>query len=189
MDDTQLKPGIAEFIKKIATDDLYEGGYALKIIDLCKRLNLEIYVADFIADNTISGTIEKNDNNDTYSVYVNKNHHPNRRRFTAAHEIGHYISFKCGSYSKNELETKGGIKDILFYRKTGHFSRAETEANQIAAEILMPKRKVEQLLANKLLSEEMAEKFLVSHAAMIIRLKTMCHFDPVLYEDLMVDDF
>ena len=129
-------------------------------------------MADF-DDDKISGSILRDDNNETYSIYVNRKHPPNRRRFTIAHEIGHYISFLKGSYSKEVLEKNGALEDYaIMFREEGKCSEAETEANLIAAEILMPEEKVRELVEQDLTIEEMADKFFVSPASMAIRVQT-----------------
>lgn len=172
----ELKPEIQQYIFQM-TNGLYDG-YRLQIEKLCEKLNLKCFVADF--EDNISGSIIKDDNAETYSIYVNRKHPVNRQRFTFAHEIGHYISFLNESYSKKELEKRGGFEDkAISYRKDGVHSDAETEANLIAAELLMPKDKVEELMQKGLTPEQMADLFYVSPSAMTIRLKD-------LYPDLMI---
>ncbi len=172
----QLKPEIQAYITEL-TKGLYKG-YELQIEQLCKNLNLKCFIGDY--EDNISGSIIKDDEGDTYSIYANRKHPRNRRRFTLAHEIGHYISYLKGSYSQKELQDEGGFEDkAISYRKEGHHSKAETEANLIAAELLMPKSKVEELMRHGLTPEEMAEKFYVSPSAMTIRLQA-------LYDNLMI---
>jgi Zn-dependent peptidase ImmA (M78 family) len=172
----KLKPEIEEYISDL-TDGLYKK-YELQIEELCKKLNLKCFVADF--DDNISGAIIKDENRDTYSIYANRKHPRNRRRFTLAHEIGHYISYKKDSYSREELNAKGRFEDqAISYRKDGAASDGETEANLIAAELLMPKNLVYELVEKGMTPEEMAEKFYVSISAMTIRLKD-------LYPNMMV---
>lgn len=172
----ELKKEIQDYIVEL-TKDSYKG-YELQLEEICKKLNLKCFAADF--DDNISGSILKDDGKDTYSIYVNRKHPRNRRRFTIAHEIGHYISFLNNGYSKDELESQGGFEDIaISYRKDGKFSDSETEANLIAAELLMPKDKVEELMKQGLTPEEMAELFYVSPSAMTIRLQN-------LYPNLMI---
>jgi Zn-dependent peptidase ImmA (M78 family) len=98
-----------------------------------------------------------------------------RKRFTIAHEIGHYISALCDSYSKKQLFSDNqGFEDYsISYRKNGLFSEAETEANEIAAQVLMPETYVRHFTEQKLSIEEMAERFFVSPAAMSIRLYSL----------------
>jgi Zn-dependent peptidase ImmA (M78 family) len=171
-----LKPEIQAYIKEL-TKDMYEG-YELQLDKLCKELGLNYFEADF--EDNISGAIVKDGNSSVYSIYVNRKHARNRQRFTLAHEIGHYISYKSNSYSKEELEEKGCFEDqALSYRKEGKHSDAETEANLIAAELLMPKEIVEKFMEEELTPEEMAKLFYVSTSAMTIRLKD-------LYPNLMI---
>ncbi len=174
----ELKKEIQDFIFEL-TNDIYEyEGYELQLEKLCKKLNLKCLAADF--DDNISGSIIKNEKTDTYDIYVNRKYPRNRRRFTVAHEIGHYISYLKNSYSKIELEAEGRFEDVaISYIKNVKFSNAETEANLIASELLMPKQKVEKLLKKDLTPEQMADLFYVSPSAMTLRLKD-------LYEDLLI---
>ena len=173
----ELNTKIQKYLEGLLTQDLYKG-YQLQLEKLCKELELQYFEADF--EDNISGSIIKNKENDGYSIYVNRKHPRNRQRFTFAHEIGHYISYLNDSDSKNELENRGGFQDqAISYRKEDKPSPAETEANLIAAEMLMPKKFVDELLKKGLTPEEMADKFFVSPSAMTIRLKD-------LYPNLMI---
>jgi Zn-dependent peptidase ImmA (M78 family) len=164
----QLKPEIQEYIKQL-TEGLYKG-YALQLESVCNELKVKCYLADF-DDKLISGAIMKNDDNDQYSIYVAKQQHPNRQRFTIAHELGHYISFLKQSFSYQGLITNKGFEDYaIMFRTYGDYSEAEAEANQIAAEMLMPTEKVKALIDGKTALEDMAELFFVSPIAMAIRL-------------------
>jgi Zn-dependent peptidase ImmA (M78 family) len=166
----KLNDDIKQYIIQI-TEGLYKD-YQLQIEKLCKKLNIKCYVADF--EGNISGSIIRDENDGTYTIYMNRKHSKSRQRFTAAHEIGHYISYLHNSYSKEELEKEGGFEDYaVSYRKQGHFSDAETEANLIAAELLMPEDKVEELLKEGLTPEEIADQFYVSPSAMTVRLQSL----------------
>lgn len=174
----ELKQEIIDYLKEI-TIDAYKG-YELQLGVIVKRLGINYFDADFNEDENISGMIIKNDQTKEYEIFINRRHPRNRKRFTLSHEIGHFISCKFGSYSKDELEKEGGLADYaISYRKDGCFSQAETEANLIAATLLMPEDKVKKLLNEELTIEQMAEKFYVSPSAMTIRLQ-------YLYPDLMV---
>lgn len=167
----QLSPEITQYIKDL-TDGLYSG-YTLKLEEVAKKLGLKCYLADF-PDDRLSGAIIKDEESDSYNIYVNENHHPNRRRFTIAHEIGHYISYMHNSYSRDELLSSGGFEDFaMSLRQDGNYSDAETEANLIAAELLMPEEKVRELVEKNLMVEEMADLFFVSPSAMTIRLQSL----------------
>ena len=123
-----------------------------------------------VMDNEYSGKIVRADNEAGYLIVINSRHHPNRRRFTGAHELGHYI------YHRDLLD--GGTGDTLAYRSDGSESpnerigpAQETEANRFAANLLMPNRLIEKLQAEGIEDPAlMAERLGVSEAAMRIKL-------------------
>lgn len=103
------------------------------------------------------------------AIAVNSTHHPHRQRFSAAHELGHYI-----------LHSKG--RDRLFvdkaYRRSLVSSSGtdtdEIEANRFAAALLMPDNLVKQYAGNGPITDldisKLALKFEVSEQAMTLRL-------------------
>jgi len=100
-------------------------------IPLAHELGLNVYkVGDWGDD--ISGKIQKDEEHggrSGYAIFVNGNHSVQRRRFTIAHEIAHFILH-------TPLIGDGIFDDALYRSNQSHF--IETEANQMAADILMP---------------------------------------------------
>jgi Zn-dependent peptidase ImmA (M78 family) len=78
-------------------------------------------------------------------IVINQEHHPNRQRFTIAHELGHFFLHK-------NLAHVFFDESLLFFRDE-HSAQGskyhEIEANIFAAELLMP----EQFLLERLLDE------------------------------------
>ncbi|WP_034798858.1 ImmA/IrrE family metallo-endopeptidase [Hyphomonas beringensis] len=117
---------------------------------------------------TISGLIRPaSDTPSGYEILVNKYEVPERQRFTVAHEISHYLLHRD--------DIGAGVVDSVMYRSSLS-SRKETEANQLAAAIIMPAAAVTREM-NELGSpedaavvQELAELFRVSVPAMKIRL-------------------
>jgi Zn-dependent peptidase ImmA (M78 family) len=116
----------------------------------------------------IAGQIEPaKDAPSGYRIKVNRHDTPERQRFTVAHEIGHYLLHR---------DVIGdGVTDSILYRSSlGSFR--ETEANQIAADIVMPATVLKEALAeiggvrDDGAVERLASKFKVSKPAMAIRL-------------------
>lgn len=118
-----------------------------------------------VLDDDTSGYIERTDG--TYRIVVNANHAETRRRFTAAHELGHYI------YHRDLLGE--GVGDNRAYRSTGtkldnsnirpiH----ERQANSFAANILMPRHRLSDVAGEN--TAALAARFNVSQQAMAIRL-------------------
>jgi Zn-dependent peptidase ImmA (M78 family) len=167
----KLKPEIIDEIKYL-TNNCYNR-YKLLLDYICKKLDIKCFDSDF-DDSRISGMLIRNKETNKFEIYVNRKHSDTRQRFTVAHEIGHYLSWKHQSYSYEQLNKENEIEDYaISFRHESIQSDAETEANEIAATILMPEDKVRDLAKENLTIEEMAEKFFVSESAMTIRLQAL----------------
>jgi Zn-dependent peptidase ImmA (M78 family) len=99
-------------------------------------------------------------------ITVNNTHPTTRQRFTMAHEIAHFVLHRdiIGN----------GVTDNASYRKEGDYGLAqkyESEANNFAAEIIMPEELVKDYWNKNPNISEFAEAFLVSKNAAKIRLK------------------
>lgn len=126
-------------------------------------LGLKVYSSEF--DDPISGMIKKDSSSKSgYSIYVNSTHHKNRIRFTIAHEIAHFIL--------HQENIGNGIVDDAMYRSKLS-STMESEANNYAADLLMPWSLLSNILKkdNNVSVEILAEKFQVSKSTMSIRLR------------------
>ena len=106
--------------------------------------------------------------NRKYKIIINSLDTPARQRFTIAHELGHYFLHK-------RMIDRKGITDSAIYR--GKLSTAmEYEANQFAAELLMPYKDLDRIIkerARKHIKTSipiLADTFDVSKMAMKIRL-------------------
>jgi Zn-dependent peptidase ImmA (M78 family) len=109
-----------------------------------------------------------------YRIIVNSDHSSARRRFTAAHELGHY------AYHRDLIGE--GISDAAYrtldvgryrYFNPKITQRHETQANNFAAATLMPDHLLERLKQKYFLPAQvtaMAEKLQVSEQALRIRL-------------------
>jgi len=121
-------------------------------------------------DSEISGQIERCPDG-SYRISVNADDPYFRKRFTMAHELGHYL------YHSHLMED--GIDDTRAYRSTqaGRFHNArigrheESEANRFAAGLLMPSDLVRESWAELRDPGMMAKRFQVSTKAMEIRLR------------------
>ena len=145
----------------IATVKEHQKEAPVPMVRLANALGIKVYESPHFTDE-ISGYIKRN--NENYDIYVNKHHSDKRKRFTIAHELAHFY------LHKNFIGD--GLTDDYMYR-SGLGSAKETEANNLGAEILMPKDLlVKYNYENKSVSE-LAEIFNVSEAAMSIRLRNM----------------
>jgi Zn-dependent peptidase ImmA (M78 family) len=109
-------------------------------------------------------------------ICVNNLHHPNRQRFTIAHELGHYHM-----HNFDEVHV-----DRVMFRYRDARSRAgddkyEIDANRFAAELLMPEefllRDLKRLGVRDFLDDRtvshLARKYQVSVQAMSLRLVSL----------------
>ena len=158
-------------IEKLAMDILDINGFNSVVVDPVKLANaygIEVKNARFASDD-ISGMLKKE--NRKITIYVNSIEPTMRKRFTIAHELGHYFL--------NHLEEN----DKLIHRKSDFFSNnsKELEANAFAAALLMDQYKVTELY-NKLnyigvpiekIIIKISNTFKVSRPAVNIRLREL----------------
>lgn len=101
--------------------------------------------------------------NDRAVIGVNATHHPNRQRFTIAHEFGHYLLHR-------KLASVFFDESLVFFRdKEASEGRKhqEIEANTFAAELLMPESILKMRITEQPLDafDESAESALIKLAA------------------------
>jgi Zn-dependent peptidase ImmA (M78 family) len=90
----------------------------------------------------------------------------NRRRFTCAHEIGHYVSRSQGAEPQRFIDFRDTLAGLG--RDT-----EEIFANQFAAALLMPAEHVMRLNSKGTSVEAMARTFKTSVQAMELRLRNL----------------
>lgn len=110
-------------------------------------------------------------------IGVNAMHHPNRQRFTAAHELGHHLLHE--DEITGAVHVDKGMMRALFRddESSQGINRLEIEANAFASELLMPRSLLVAALNGDSVDiednahiEALAKKFKVSEAAMRFRL-------------------
>jgi len=115
-------------------------------------------VVEFPFHNNVSGLLKKEQG----VIGVNQGHHPVRKRFTIAHELGHFL-----------LGHEMG-KDELVDDSFNMPYPQEREANIFASLILMPtdwvKKSVKENGMNDSLIETLAKEYVVSKQSATIRL-------------------
>lgn len=152
--------------KEISLIEKYSTDIPVSISTIARELGIHIKLATLKPG--ISGEIRPDENSDSgFKIRINRHESKRRQRFTAAHEIGHYLLHR-------DL-IGDGISDSVLYR-SGLSNKIEAQANAMAANLLMPKNKILEYVSknNNLDDEELVEKlsslFQVSEAAMRIRL-------------------
>ena len=148
------------------TLSLFTNEVPVRVGALAEALGLSVYKSA-LAPN-VSGLIEPSASSPSgYQIKVNRYEHPDRQRFTIAHEIAHYLLHR-------DLIGQGVVDNVLYRSKLS--SQIEVEANRLAADIVMPAKKVRERLSNVSSSDPeeqyrtLARNFRVSPAAMKIRI-------------------
>jgi Zn-dependent peptidase ImmA (M78 family) len=114
-------------------------------------------------------------------IGINALHHPNRQRFTLAHEIAHLQLHK--EHITNSVHVDKRFNEPVLKRdatSTEGTDQLEIEANQFAAALLIPRAILEDLLESSPLDidddgplEELSKKFQVSKATLQYRIRNM----------------
>lgn len=147
---------------KMAIISRHQHNWPVNVVAIARELGLRAFRAEGWPDE-VSGQIKKDQESPSgFSIFVNASHHINRQRFTIAHEIAHYIL--------HEEMIGDGVTDDALYRSRLS-GPMETEANKLAADILMPWHLVHTAMQNGMNTlEELARAFEVSKSAMAIRI-------------------
>jgi Zn-dependent peptidase ImmA (M78 family) len=136
--------------------------------------SLGVEVQEESADEDLSGFLYRDRKREVAIIGVNADHHPNRQKFTAAHELGHYLLHDFDDVHVDR-EFKVWLRSEASSRGT---DIEEKEANLFAAELLMPAKflqsDVEEIGSFDVLDEDvlkdLADRYGVSTQAMTFRL-------------------
>lgn len=120
-----------------------------------------------------SGWIERN--GDSFEVVVNAKDPAARRRFTAAHELAHYLIHRdLMDHGARMLRHTDRLYGNASDNPNSPFkSLHEAQANRLAAQIIMPAQLVRENYARTPDHIKLAGEFGVSAQAMEIRVKTL----------------
>jgi Zn-dependent peptidase ImmA (M78 family) len=130
------------------------------------------------AEDELSGALIRKHNE--VVIGVNASHHPNRQRFTIAHEIAHFL-LHDGVDVHVDQDFRINLRDR---RSSEAVSREEIEANRFAAELLMPTEFIEQdtrrlQSIDEAAKQRLANRYRVSKHAMGLRLANLGLDSPI----------
>jgi hypothetical protein len=132
------------------------------------KLGLDVECVPLEPD--VSGMLAKRPAEDP-KVYINVSDNPKRRRFSCAHEIGHYVKrIKAGH---DEDEEEWGYIDRRGPLAARGTNPEEIYANQFAAALLMPDERVKIMVQEGRSLTAMAAEFDVSLEAMANRIDNL----------------
>lgn len=140
---------------------LWDGYLPVDLDTIAKMIGLHVVPDETLAKDGYSGVYEGPEGGNV--IRINPFESSQRRRFTLAHEIGHHI-MQHGARLRDPVANFSMSADPI-----------EREANQFAAELLMPEEAVRQLVRIDRIHDlsTLAQRFNVSEAAMHYRLKNL----------------
>ena len=134
-------------------------------------------------EDEVSGMLLVRD--DCTVIGINAHHHPNRQRFSIAHELGHFLLHR--------EEERFFIDAAVFFRSEGATPatwKQEREANAFAAELLLPRDAVTAAVRStpfdphdEAAVRRMADRVGVSAQALTIRLAELDLIDPLAVQE------
>ena len=137
---------------------------------LAHRERIQVNNATFTKGD-LAGMIVKR--NDDVAIFVNRSDPPFRKRFTIAHELGHFFLHlnDDGEFVDDEANLFRRQRDPDHTMTAER--RREIQANMFAASLLMPAVEVKRYWRERRSIEELAKIFKVSTVAMGIRVDSL----------------
>jgi Zn-dependent peptidase ImmA (M78 family) len=174
MSTKKVEQKIETFIEGALDNPLFKS-LPIKVEDIAKSMGIKVLAYGF--DDDISGVLVINDEGAT--IGYNQTESRVRKRFTIAHELGHYVLHRDQSDVFMDKQYKALFRSPGF-TYTEQSQKLEQEANKFAACILMP----EKLLNNEIEKMEfdlhseddikhLAKIFDVSATSMSFRLSNL----------------
>lgn len=138
--------------------------------EVAKKYNISVWEVDLSEiSEDISGYIHYDTESKSFKIRVSSKDHYNRKRFTLAHELGHFfLHLEILKSQWTYVDTK---QSMMF--RGSEYSPYEQEANMFAAEYLMPEEKVRELFKKYGVIEILAGFFKVSNLAMAFRIDNL----------------
>lgn len=134
---------------------------------------LGVRVVETALPGNVSGALFKEVGQDPVIV-IHESDSDNRKRFSCAHELGHFIARSESDKAEDQYE----YLDLRSDRSSSGDDPDEIWANRFAAELLMPQKNVKVLASRGVPHFEMALRFGVSNAAMKFRLTNLSLVPP-----------
>ncbi len=150
---------------------------SVDVIQLAQNLNVPVYVVE--DDDDFCAQIRYSSENSSFAILVNKNHSATRSRFSIAHEIAHYVK------DHNRIKEQG-----VMNRKGEGEADIEKQADELAAEILMPTSVIDRFMENAEVDssqainhdfiQKISKEFNVSLLVAAIRLRKLKYHVPYI---------
>lgn len=133
-------------IEKSASDVLDLIDYLDGAVDLpkiCQKLSIDLEFRDEEVKDDNLICILGSANFDQRKIQINRHKNHNRKRFTVAHEIGHFY-LKHDYYLRSETVIQSDLLLDNEVKQSAHYGLLEFQANTFAAGLLLPERAFKQ---------------------------------------------
>lgn len=140
-------------------NDMYK--IPANILKIAELNDIDVYEGDL--DKKILGAIRYDKDKKGFTILLNKNQNNKQKRFTLAHELGHFFMHK------EILESEEIHVDIMYKIK----DEEEKEVDYFAGALLMNRMLLEKMYENTTSITELADIFDVTTSAMTVRLDTL----------------
>lgn len=155
---------LPEDVRNSFSDLLSE--YPVRLGEVAKRLGVKVLLSTL--PRGTSGQIGQEDGE--FIIRINRHEAKHRQRFTLAHELAHYL------LHRDRIVAEGGWSENVLLR-SGQPASIEYEANRLASDLVIPSAQLSAATAEYAgpltseMIEDLARKFVVSAAAMEIKLQ------------------
>lgn len=140
--------------------------YPAPVVTLCDLLGINLIINNTM-ESDFYGQISYDKDNDKFTITVSSQS-TLTNIFTVAHELGHYLLHNKQIRARPFLERRAGSNNNP--NLTPAEQKMEIEANQFAADLLMPEGKfIEQFRANKNNISQIQKCFSVSERGVYVR--------------------
>jgi len=162
----------------------YASTFPIPVGSLANALGISVYTTLDLPPNT-SGSIVREDDG-AFTIYVKEGQSQARQRFTIAHEIGHFVEHGEELGNGEEMISPITKKTVAALHRpdmgavvSDEIKEREREADQFAADLLMPKEEFEKVWESSNSLKEVADHFGVSQMAANVRaiLLNLGYFD------------
>ncbi len=152
---------VNEYLEELTSDilmanDMYR--IPADVIKIAKANDIDVYEGDL--DKKVSGAIKYDNSTKKFAILLNKNDIKTRKRFTLAHELGHFFLHK-------EILIDDEVHIDTMFRMP---DEKEKEVDYFAGALLMNRTLLEKMYQEIKSIAELAEIFEVSVSAMTVRL-------------------
>ena len=152
----------------IVRQTFWSGRYPVDPVKIALALGAEVYEAQLGSD--IFGALLQ-DSEGSMRIYIDRDQPASRYRFSAAHELGHYVDRSRRFEVLPRVIDRRSSKMPDFNTSEG---KREIWANEFAGELLMPQEEIRQQRENRNTSPiRLAKLFNVSLPAMNYRIHTL----------------